>query len=260
MVAPGNQNRLRRVFNTQPSKRKRRSTVLQCGDERCYPHSGGHRAAATEELLPLVYQELRKLAAAKLSREKPDQTLQATALVHEAYLRLIGSDPAWDCRGHFFAAAAEAMRRILIDSARRKSSQKRVGEYARLRPAKYRSFTTLDFSGSSRSLAFGGSDRVPSPPRLSPFRQTPLQQPPPWSVAYAAYPGEKPVFSSGRQITGWTKVTPSLRGLPKEASGKLWAADVSHRFFTLYDAEGLLPRARSVGFLQLSIETAIQLW
>ena len=84
---------------------------------------------ATEKLLPLVYEELRELAAQKLAQEKPGQTLQATALVHEAYLRLIGLDnaPDWDSRGHFFAAAAEAMRRILVDSARRKASTKRGG-------------------------------------------------------------------------------------------------------------------------------------
>ena len=70
-----------------------------------------------------------------------------------------------------------------------------------------------------------------------------------WSVTYAAYPGEKPVFSSGRLVTGWKKVTANLPGLRQEASGKLWVADVSHRFFTLYDAEGLLPRARSAAFI-----------
>src|SRR6516164_8387953 len=88
---------------------------------------------AAEQLLPLVYDELRRLAAQKLGREKPGQTLQATGLVHEAYLRLVaspggeaGGDQArWECRGHFFAAAAEAMRRILIDQARRKHSAKR---------------------------------------------------------------------------------------------------------------------------------------
>ena len=80
---------------------------------------------AAEQLLPLVYDELRKLAAQKLAQEKPGQTLQATALVHEAYLRLVGAEQArhWDGRGHFFAAAAEAMRRILVESARRKSRQ-----------------------------------------------------------------------------------------------------------------------------------------
>jgi RNA polymerase sigma factor (TIGR02999 family) len=77
---------------------------------------------AAEQLLPLVYDELRKLAAQKLAQEKPGQTLEATALVHEAYLRLVGNgaDVHWNSRGHFFAAAAEAMRRILIDQARRK--------------------------------------------------------------------------------------------------------------------------------------------
>jgi RNA polymerase sigma factor (TIGR02999 family) len=89
--------------------------------------------AAAEQLLPLVYEELRKLAAAKLAQEKPGQTLQATALVHEAYLRLVGAEQGqhWDSRGHFFAAAAEAMRRILVESARRKGSQKRGGEFRR---------------------------------------------------------------------------------------------------------------------------------
>jgi RNA polymerase sigma factor (TIGR02999 family) len=84
---------------------------------------------AAEQLLPLVYDELRKLAAQKLSQEKPGQTLQATALVHEAYLRLVGVEQvqSWDGRGHFFAAAAEAMRRILIDQARRKGRPKHGG-------------------------------------------------------------------------------------------------------------------------------------
>jgi RNA polymerase sigma factor (TIGR02999 family) len=83
---------------------------------------------AAERLLPLVYDELRRLAAQKLAGEKPGQTLQATALVHDAYLRLVGTeDPGWDSRGHFFAAAAEAMRRILVDNARRKRSARRGG-------------------------------------------------------------------------------------------------------------------------------------
>ncbi len=84
---------------------------------------------AASQLLPIVYDELRQLAAAKLARERPGQTLQATALVHEAYLRLVGpSETAhWDNRGHFFAAAAESMRRILVDNARRKQSQKHGG-------------------------------------------------------------------------------------------------------------------------------------
>jgi RNA polymerase sigma factor (TIGR02999 family) len=88
---------------------------------------------AAEQLLPLVYEELRKLAAQKLAQEKPGQTLQATALVHEAYLRLIGTgeEPHWDNRRHFFAAAAEAMRRILVENARRKYSRKRGGRLER---------------------------------------------------------------------------------------------------------------------------------
>jgi len=90
-------------------------------------------AKATDELLPLVYEELRLLAAQKLSQEKPGQTLQATALVHEAYIRLVGDEPqGWDNRGHFFAAAAEAMRRILVDSARRKKSQRHGGGHGRV--------------------------------------------------------------------------------------------------------------------------------
>jgi RNA polymerase sigma factor (TIGR02999 family) len=94
--------------------------------------AGDPKAAA--DLLPLVYDELRKLAAARLAAEKPDQTLQATALVHEAYLRLVGGDPnrQWSGRGHFFAAAAEAMRRILVESARRKAGEKHGGSLRRL--------------------------------------------------------------------------------------------------------------------------------
>jgi RNA polymerase sigma factor (TIGR02999 family) len=84
---------------------------------------------AAEQLLPLVYDELRVLAARKLAQEKPGQTLEATALVHEAYLRLVGVEqaPHWNSRGHFFAAAAEAMRRILVDNARRKQTDKHGG-------------------------------------------------------------------------------------------------------------------------------------
>ena len=84
---------------------------------------------AAEQLLPLVYEELRKLAAQKLAHEKPGQTLQATALVHEAYLRLVGGEPdaPWNGRGHFIAAAAEAMRRILVENARRKAAIKAGG-------------------------------------------------------------------------------------------------------------------------------------
>jgi RNA polymerase sigma factor (TIGR02999 family) len=89
---------------------------------------------AAAQLLPLVYEELRTLAAQKLIQEKPGQTLQATALVHEAYLRLVDVDQAqsWDSRGHFFAAAAEAMRRILVEQARRKKSLKRGGHLKRV--------------------------------------------------------------------------------------------------------------------------------
>jgi RNA polymerase sigma factor (TIGR02999 family) len=91
------------------------------------PHAG-------EQLLPLVYNELRKLAAKRLAQEKPGQTLQATALVHEAYLRLVGEDSAqhWNSRGHFFAAAAEAMRRILVERARQKRALKRGGGAQRI--------------------------------------------------------------------------------------------------------------------------------
>lgn len=93
---------------------------------------GDHNAA--EELLPLVYQELRRLAAFRMANETSGHTLQATALVHEAYLRLVGSETPqrWDSRAHFFAAAAEAMRRILVESARRKSRMKHGGELQRV--------------------------------------------------------------------------------------------------------------------------------
>ena len=101
----------------------RNLSAIQQGD----PH-------AAEQLLPLVYDELRKLAAQKLVQEKPGQTLQPTALVHEAYLRLVDGDQAqhWNSRGHFFAAAAEAMRRILIDEARRKRRPKHGGGRQRI--------------------------------------------------------------------------------------------------------------------------------
>src|SRR5690349_7378383 len=89
---------------------------------------------AAEQLLPLVYNELRKLASAKLAHEKPGQTLQATALVHEAYLRLVGGNlgQEWNGRGHFFGAAAEAMRRILVEQARRKSGPEAGGRHCRV--------------------------------------------------------------------------------------------------------------------------------
>jgi RNA polymerase sigma factor (TIGR02999 family) len=94
--------------------------------------SGDPRAA--EKLLPLVYDELRKLAAQRLAQEKPGQTLQATALVHEAYLRLVDVDNVkdWNSRGHFFAAAAEAMRRIVVENARRKNRIKHGGDWERV--------------------------------------------------------------------------------------------------------------------------------
>ncbi|MGA2257640.1 MAG: ECF-type sigma factor [Thermoguttaceae bacterium] len=101
-------------------------TCILCAIEKGDPQ-------AAEQLLPLVYDELRKLAAAKMAQERPDQTLQATALVHEAYIRLVDVEKAqhWDSRGHFFAAAAEAMRRILIGNARKKKSQKHGGHFLR---------------------------------------------------------------------------------------------------------------------------------
>ena len=90
-------------------------------------------AQAANDLLPLVYDELRRLAAQKLSQERPGQTLQATALVHEAYIRLVGSeDQNWDSRGHFFAAAAEAMRRILVENARHKGGPAAGGKHQRV--------------------------------------------------------------------------------------------------------------------------------
>jgi RNA polymerase sigma factor (TIGR02999 family) len=103
--------------------------------------------AAAEKLLPLVYDELRKLAAARLAQEKPGQTLQATALVHEAYLRLVGgeSDQRFDHRGHFFAAAAEAMRRILVERARRRQREKHGGGLIR------KDLDTLDIASPEAS-------------------------------------------------------------------------------------------------------------
>ncbi|MFC1765343.1 sigma-70 family RNA polymerase sigma factor [Planctomycetota bacterium] len=93
----------------------------------------GGDSKATDELLPLVYEELRLLASQKLSHEKPGQTLQATALVHEAYIRLVGLEKQnWANKGHFFMAAAEAMRRILVDHARQKKSLKRGGDHQRV--------------------------------------------------------------------------------------------------------------------------------
>src|SRR5215468_4816523 len=101
-------------------------TRILCAIEQGDPH-------AADQLLPLVYEELRKLAAHKLAKEKPGQTLQATALVHEAYLRLVDVEQAqhWNSRGHFFAAAAEAMRRLLVENARRKMRSKHGGALQR---------------------------------------------------------------------------------------------------------------------------------
>jgi RNA polymerase sigma factor (TIGR02999 family) len=105
---------------------------------------GDHRAA--EQLLPLVYDELRKLAAARMAQEAPGQTLQATALVHEAYLRLVDVEKAqqWNSRGHFFAAAAEAMRRILVDWARHKQTEKHGGKRKRLNLAQVEPIAQAD--------------------------------------------------------------------------------------------------------------------
>ncbi len=101
---------------------------------------------AAERLLPLVYDELRRLAAAQLAQEKPGQTLQATALVHEAYLRLVGGEPDahWNSRGHFIAAAAEAMRRILVENARCKKTAKRGGKHRRIDLAQAEPLTQAD--------------------------------------------------------------------------------------------------------------------
>jgi RNA polymerase sigma factor (TIGR02999 family) len=107
--------------------------------------------SAAEQLLPLVYDELRKLAAQKLAQEQPGQTLQPTALVHEAYLRLLGGEQTqdWDSRGHFFAAAAEAMRRILIDRARHKQTRKAGGDCRR-----------FDLDAFEPALAEASDDRL----------------------------------------------------------------------------------------------------
>jgi RNA polymerase sigma factor (TIGR02999 family) len=101
---------------------------------------------AAEQLLPLVYDELRKLAAAKLAQEKPGQTLQATALVHEAYLRLVDVENTreWKSRGHFIAAAAEAMRRILVENARRRKTEKHGGKHRRIDLSQAESISEAD--------------------------------------------------------------------------------------------------------------------
>ncbi len=112
--------------------------------------------SASDQLLPLVYEELRVLARQRLANEKPGQTLQATALVHEAYLRLVGPkyDVSWDNRGHFFAAAAEAMRRILVDVARRKQTLRKGGEHDRLE------FDAVDIEAPARSADLLGIDEA----------------------------------------------------------------------------------------------------
>ena len=137
MLGPPVETQRVEVICTQFGTMTSSDRVREVSHERCHPHPVADQSgdpSAAEQLLPLVYEELRKLAAVKLAHEKPGQTLQATALVHEAYLRLVDveTDQHWDSRGHFFAAAAEAMRRILVDSARRQeSSQKRGGDMRR---------------------------------------------------------------------------------------------------------------------------------
>jgi RNA polymerase sigma factor (TIGR02999 family) len=146
---PGREQARRLVRLDVPGRRRFRSPPRDLGDD-VSPRSPGLSVSpmsevtrilnaieqgdphAAEQLLPLVYDELRRLAAAKLAQEKPGQTLEATALVHEAYVRLVDAPPAgaareWEGRAHFFAAAAEAMRRILVEKARRKSRQKHGG-------------------------------------------------------------------------------------------------------------------------------------
>src|SRR6202051_3219400 len=122
-VVAGGYTRANRNLSQAPVPPMSDVTRILAAIEQGDPHAAG-------QLLPLVYDELRKLAAQKLAQEKPGQTLQATALVHEAYLRLVDVDRAqsWNSRGHFFATAAEAMRRILVDNARRKQSKKRGGD------------------------------------------------------------------------------------------------------------------------------------
>jgi RNA polymerase sigma factor (TIGR02999 family) len=120
--------------------------------------------SAAEYLLPLVYDELRRLAAARMTQEAPDHTLQATALVHEAYVRLVDTDRAqhWNSRGHFFGAAAEAMRRILVENARRKGRQRHGGEWTRREladiPAVERDDRLLALDEALTALA--GEDRL----------------------------------------------------------------------------------------------------
>ncbi len=130
---------------------------------------------AAEQLLPLVYDELRKLAAARLAQEKPGQTLQATALVHDAYIRLVDVEKAqhWNSRGHFFGAAAEAMRRILVEYARRRQGPQRGGDRIRLELEDVQDF--LDASKAGEILAVHGAlddlgDEHPSAAQLVKLR------------------------------------------------------------------------------------------
>ncbi len=135
--SPGLRGKLARTRNVVPRNRGSllgRMIRLMSDVTRLLSAIEHGETGASEQLLPFVYDELRKLAAARLAKEKPGQTLQATALVHEAYLRLVGAEvnQRWDSRGHFFAAAAEAMRRILVDQARRKQGPKAGGHLQRV--------------------------------------------------------------------------------------------------------------------------------
>jgi RNA polymerase sigma factor (TIGR02999 family) len=131
-VPLGHRNRLELGWFVHSPPKDRVESVAMSEATRLLDAASAGDPRAAEELLPLVYEELRKLAASRLAEEKPGQTLQATALVHEAYLRLVGNEQPWNGRGHFFAAAAEAMRRILVDAARRKQSLKLGGNRQRV--------------------------------------------------------------------------------------------------------------------------------
>ena len=163
-------------------------TQILCAIKEGDPH-------AAEQLLPLVYDELRKLAAQRLVQEKPGQTLQATALVHEAYLRLVDAEnpQQWNSRGHFFAAAAEAMRRILVDQARRKQADKRGGQNRRVSlddvEIGYTSSADelLDIDQALTRLA----DEDPQAARLIELRYyagLSIEDPPRWSVSHVQPP------------------------------------------------------------------------
>ena len=147
-TAHGSRNDSARIKGSEPQESGSTTVTLnqtcECRDrEKSENRTRGNRLffktddgdpTAAEQLLPLVYEELRRLAKARLSKEQPGQTLQPTALVHEAYTRLVGNDVEqhWNGRGHFFGAAAEAMRRILVDNARRKKAAKRGGDRERV--------------------------------------------------------------------------------------------------------------------------------